>query len=126
MKIKSPPSGLEALEGAEIFNYGYLPAAAAFCRRLGVVQLVNDMVPFQMDISPGVMFQAMVLDTLAGRSPLYRIKEFMTELLCVDGGVPIFGRNLDGNSSDKKSNNAILTRMSSIMSKHGLGPGAFV
>jgi len=50
----------------------------------------------------------------------------MTELLCVDRGVPIFGRNLDGNSSDKASNNALLSRISSIMAKHGLGPGAFV
>jgi len=50
----------------------------------------------------------------------------MTELLCVDRGVPIFGRTLDGNSSDKTSNNVVLSRISSIMSKHGLGPGAFV
>jgi len=226
MKIETPPAGLEALKDAEIFNYGHLPAAAAFCRRLGLVQLVNEMVPSQMAVSPGVMVQAMVLDTLSGRSPLYRIKtfmeeqdvellvgedlpanifsdinigrsldaifkagpskivtelgvratgtfaldttapsydttstnvwgdyraceadqpppgscitwgyskdhrpdlkQFMTELLCVDGGVPIFGRNLDGNSSDKKSNNVVLSRISSIMSKHGLGPGAFV
>ena len=51
------------------------------------------------------------------------LKQFMTELLCVDRGVPIFGRNLDGNSSDKTSNNVVLSRISSIMAKHGLGPG---
>jgi transposase len=50
----------------------------------------------------------------------------MTELLCVDRGVPIFGRVLDGNSSDKTSNNQMLSRISSIMARHGLGPGAFV
>jgi transposase len=50
----------------------------------------------------------------------------MTELLCVDRGVPIFGRTLDGNSSDKTSNNRILSRISSIMASHGLGSGAFV
>ena len=54
------------------------------------------------------------------------LKQFMTELLCVDRGVPIFGRTLDGNSSDKTSNNVVLSRISSIMAKHGLGPGAFV
>jgi transposase len=54
------------------------------------------------------------------------LKQFMTELLCVDRGVPIFGRTLDGNASDKESNNKMLTRISSIMAKHGLGPGAFV
>jgi len=226
MKIESPPAGLEALEGAEIFNYGHLPSAAAYCRRLGVVGVVNKMVSSQMDLQPGIVVQAMVLDTLSGRSPLYRLKDFlaerdvellvgedlpanaftdvnvgrsldaifeagpskivtalgvratatfaldtsvpsydttstslwgdyreceavspppgcvitwghskdhrpdlkqfMTELLCVDRGVPIFGRTLDGNSSDKTSNNVVLSRISSIMARHGLGPGAFV
>ena len=78
MKIKSPPAGLEALEGSEIFNYGHLPGAAAYCRRLGVVDIVNDIVASQMDLQPGVVVQAMVLDTLSGRSPLYRLKEFLT------------------------------------------------
>ena len=50
----------------------------------------------------------------------------MTERLCVDRGVPLFGRTLDGNSSDKTSNHQILSRIGSIMARHGLGPGAFV
>lgn len=50
----------------------------------------------------------------------------MTELLCVERGVPIFGSTLDGNSSDKSSNNVILSRISSLMARHGLGAGAFV
>lgn len=228
MKIETPPVGLEAFKGAEVFNYEQmlLPSAAAYCRRLGVVDVVNNLVSSRMSIQPGVVVQAMVLDTLSGRSPLYRLKhflaardvellvgedlpaeafsdvnigraldalfeagpsrivtalgiratntfaldtsvssydttstrlwgdycaceeespppgpaitwghskdrrpdlkQFMTELLCVDRGVPIFGRTLDGNASDKTSNNAILSRISSIMAKHGLGPGAFV
>ena len=77
MRIDSPPAGFEAFEGAEIFNYGHLPTAAAYCRRLGLVEVVNDIVASQMDISPGIVVQAMVLDTLSGRSPLYRIKEFL-------------------------------------------------
>jgi len=32
MQIESPPAGLEALEGAEIFNYGHQPNAAAYGR----------------------------------------------------------------------------------------------
>jgi transposase len=225
MKIESPPE-LEVLKATETFTHGHLPVVAAYCRRLDLVGLVNEMVPSQMTLRPGIVVQAMVLDTLSGRSPLYRIKDFvasqdgelllgeevraeafsdinvgrtldsifkagpskivtelgaratkifaldtstpsydttstslwgdyrgcesdtpapgtlitwgyskdhrpdlkqfMTELLCVDRGVPIFGKNLDGNSSDKKSNNEILTRIGSIMAKHGLGPGAFI
>ena len=224
--VDSPPPGFEALAGADIFTHGQLPVAAAYCRRLGLVELVDQMVPTHMALRPGLVVQAMVLDTLSGRTPLYRVerflagqdvelllgesvpahafndtnlarsldamfeagtskivtelgiratsafrldtsvpsydttstsvwgdyrpceweqpppgprithghskdhlpelKQFMTELLCVDRGVPIFGRTLDGNSSDKTSNNQILSRIGSIMARHGLGPGAFV
>ena len=224
--VDSPPPGFEALAGADIFNHGHLPVAAAYCRRLGLVELVDQMVPTHMALRPGLVVQTMVLDTLSGRTPLYRVerflagqdvelllgesvpahafndtnlarsldamfaagtskivtelgiratsafrldttvpsydttstsvwgdyraceleqpppgprvthghskdhlpelKQFMTELLCVDRGVPIFGRALDGNSSDKTSNNQILSRIGSIMARHGQGPGAFV
>ena len=227
MKVgDAPPPGCEPLAGADIFNHGHLPVAAAYCRRLGLVELVDQMVPTQMVLRPGLVVQAMVLDTLSGRTPLYRVerflagqdvelllgepvpvhafndtnlarsldaifeagtskivtelglratcafrldtsvpsydttstsvwgdylacelepppagplvthghskdhlpelKQFMTELLCVDRGVPIFGRTLNGNSSDKTSNNEMLSRISAIMAKHNLGPGAFV
>jgi len=227
MKLcESPLPGFEVLAGADIFSHGHLPAAAAYCRRLGLVELVDRMVSTRMGLRPGLAVQAMVLDTLSGRTPLYRVeqflagqdvelllgesvpshtfndtnlarsldaifaagtskivtelgvravvsfgldasvpsydttstsvwgdyracesqrpppgpaithghskdhlpelKQFMTELMCVDRGVPIFGRTLDGNSSDKTSNNQMLTRISSIMARHGLGPGAFV
>lgn len=222
----SLPSSLEGLKEANIYSHHFLPLAAAYCRRLGLVELVNKLVPTQMTLEPGLVVQAMVLDVLSGRSPLYHLerflaqqdielllgetidphdfndtnlarsldtlfesgtskivteiglraastfqlelntvsydttstsvwgeyrsceeteppegpiitygyskdhqphlKQFMTELLCVDRGVPIFGRTLDGNASDKDSNNKMLTRISSIMARHGLGPGAFV
>ena len=217
---------IEMLSAGEVFTHGHLPVAAAYCRRLGVVDIVNRLVPSQMHLKPGLVVQAMVLDTLSGRTPLYRVedfmaeqdvelllgmpvaatrfndtniarsmdaifeagpskiitelgivasktfsldatipsydttstsvwgdyrgceseqpppgpvithghskdslpqlKQFMTELLCVDRGVPIFGATLDGNSSDKTSNNRILSRISSIMARHGLGQGAFI
>jgi len=214
------------LERAMIFNHGHLPVAAAYCRYLGLVDLVDQMVASKMALRPGLAVQAMVLDVLSGRTPLYRVeqfmagqdvelllgeavdphafndtnlarsmdavfasgsskiitelgiratrmfhldattpsydttstsvwgeyrvceqqppppgplitfghskdalpqlKQFMTELLCVDRGVPIFGRTLDGNSSDKTSNTDMLSRIGSVMSRLGLGPGAFV
>ena len=227
MKVgNSLPEKLKALNDADIYSHRHLPVAAAYCRRLGLVDLVNNMVQSEMELKPGLVVQAMVLDTLSGRTPLYRIedfmgdqdielllgtavspaafndtnlaraldalfeagpskivsaigvratqefaldakivsydttsinvwgdyracenddppegpvvtyghskdklphlKQFMTELLCVDRGVPIFSNTLDGNSSDKTSNNKMLSRMSTIMAKHGLGPGAFV
>jgi len=88
MKIESMPKELKTLEGADIFTYGHLPAVAAYCRRLDLIETVNNIVSSQMKIQPGVVVQAMVLDTLSGRSPLYRLKEFLagrdTELLIGD------------------------------------------
>jgi transposase len=52
------------------------------------------------------------------------LKQFMTEKLCVDRGVPIAGSHLDGNSSDKKSNNEMLSRISHLRARSGLGAGA--
>jgi len=54
------------------------------------------------------------------------LNQFMTELLCVDQGVPIFGQTRDGNSSDKTLNNEMLQRIGKLMKQHGLGPGAFI
>lgn len=216
----------KTLQEAKLYGHTFLPIAAAYCRTLGLVDLVNTLVPSQMEVTPGHVVQAMVLDVLSGRTPLYRVeqflakqdrelllgeeidahlfndtnlarsmdaifeagaskivtqlgvraasafaldvrklsydtistnvwgeyrqceageppegpvityghskdqrgdlKQFMTELLCAERGVPIFGRVLDGNSSDKTSNNQMLTRISSLMASHGLGPGACV
>jgi transposase len=224
-KIDCPPAPFEMLKGSKIYQHGFLPVAASYCRKLGLIELINRLVPTQMELSPGLAVQAMVLDTLSGRSPVYRVeqfleqedahlmlgesvephqfndtnlgrsldaifeagtaniltdlgaaavksfdldasvisydttstnvwgeyttlgedsrsgpnityghskdhrpdlKQFMTELLCVERGIPIFGSTLDGNSSDKTSNNEMLGRISSIMKRNGLGPGAFL
>lgn len=220
------PPELEQLADADVFHYGHLPLVAAFCRQLGLQEAVNETVPSKMELKPGSVVQAVVLDTLCGRTPLYRLeesleeqdlgvllgqgveahnfndtnlgrsldaifeagpakiltelggravrifnldarvvsydttstsvwgdylpcagsypppgpiithghskdkrpdlKQFMTELLCVERGVPIFGRILNGNSSDKTSNNTMLTKLSKLMATHGLGPGDFI
>ena len=208
---------------SQINNNGYLSVAASYCRSINLINIINEMVPSKMDLKPGIAIQAMVLDTLSGRSPIYRLKDFiaesdsevllgqtvepklfedtnvgrvldsifdvgsskiltalgtsavhafdldvsvisydttstnvwgteyaldcseapnitygyskdhrpdlkqfMTELLCVERGIPICGSTLDGNSSDKKSNNEILSNISSVMANNGLGNGAFV
>ena len=48
MRIESPPTEFANLKGADIHNYGHLPAAAAYCRRLELVDMVNAMVPSQI------------------------------------------------------------------------------
>jgi len=83
----------------------HLPIVKHFAQRLNLVETIDRMVGSQMQISPGLMVLAMVLDTLSGRTPLYRLQEFFedkdTELLL---GSPIdpasladynIGRGLD-------------------------------
>jgi hypothetical protein len=54
----SPPLGFEALAGANVFTHGHLPLAAAYCRHLGLVELVDRLVPSQMALRPGLVVQA--------------------------------------------------------------------
>ena len=60
----------------QISRADHLPIVAAFCRRIGLIQAVNRVVPTEMEVDVGTVIQAMVLDTLSGRSPLYRLAEF--------------------------------------------------
>jgi len=75
----------QLLENMKITRVDHLPIVATFCRRVGLVETINRIVPTQMDVDVGTIVQAMVLDTLSGRSPLYRLADFFkhqdTELL---------------------------------------------
>ena len=69
----------------KVTRIDHLSIVAAFCRRIGLMETVNRVVPTQMEVDVGTIVQAMVLDTLSGRSPLYRLADFFkhqdTELL---------------------------------------------
>jgi len=52
----------------------HLPIIAHYARRLGLVELVNRLVPVEMEVEPGLIVLGLVLDTLSGRSPLYHLE----------------------------------------------------
>lgn len=56
----------------EIFAVKHLPIVRTYVEKLGLVELLNDLVESEMEVEPGVLFLGMLLDTLSGRSPLYR------------------------------------------------------
>lgn len=64
-------NNVQAVSAAEV---NHLPIIASYCRRLGLVEIVNRPVPVEMEIEPGVIALGMVLDTLSGRSPLYHLE----------------------------------------------------
>jgi len=66
----------EILNQMQITRPDHLPVVAAFCRRIGLINIIDRVVPNEMDVSVGTIIQGMVLDTLSGRSPLYRLEEF--------------------------------------------------
>jgi transposase len=208
----------------KVAQVDHLPIVAHYARRLGLVEIVNRLVPVEMDVEPGLIVLGLVLDTLSGRSPLYHLektfedydrellfgkeipagyfsddnvgrvmdhiynvgtqkifsalsvsalqrfalstkhvhfdttsvnvygdyentvdedapfkiahgyskdkrpdlKQFVLSLLCVDGNVPIVGKLEDGNASDKKINNRVLSEVSRHMKQHGIDDDAFI
>jgi transposase len=69
----------------EAYPVHHLPIIKAYADQLGLVGLINHYVPTEMDVDAGTVVLGLVLDTLSGRSPLYRLEEFFahqdTELL---------------------------------------------
>jgi hypothetical protein len=60
-------------------DVGHLPIVEEFSKCLNLVNTINTMVASQMQLPPGQAILAIVLETLSGRAPLYRLKEFFHE-----------------------------------------------
>jgi transposase len=66
-------------ENLTFSEVGHLPIVKDFAKKIRLVETLDAMVDSQMEISPGITVLAMVLDTLSGRTPLYRLEEFFQE-----------------------------------------------
>ena len=73
------------LSEMQITQAEHLPLVAAFLQRMGLAAVINAAAPSEMAVDLGSVVKLMVLDTLSGRSPLYRLERFAasvdTELL---------------------------------------------
>ena len=78
----------------EFYDVYHLPIIKAYADKIDLVNTINRLVPTKMEIDPGTLSLAMVMDALSGRHPLYRIDSFYrnkdTELLL---GSPIDHEN---------------------------------
>ena len=74
-KIRKP-----VIETAQV---NHLPIVAHFARKMGLVEIINRLVPVDMDVEPGVIVLGLILDTLSGRSPLYHLESSFAELDCM-------------------------------------------
>src|SRR5919198_3743307 len=62
----------------EAYQVQHLPIVKAYADKIGLVETINQVVPTEMGVDPGTIVLGMILDTLSGRSPLYRLEEFFT------------------------------------------------
>jgi transposase len=227
--LKQPPGPGSSIDPASSLDIDaqqvdHLLIVKAFADDLDLAGTVNRLAPTQMGVKPGIIVLGLVLDTLTGRSPLYRLveffegrdtglllgervpasvfnddtvgrvldllfeagtqrifselamkairkheistravhfdttsvnvygdyrvdeanpppfeitegyskdhrpdlKQFLISTLCVGDKVPIFGKNEDGNRSDKQINNTILTQISAHMAQFGVSENAFI
>jgi transposase len=59
----------------EAYPVQHLPIVKAYADKIGLVEVINQLVPTEMAVDPGTIVLGMILDTLSGRSPLYRLEE---------------------------------------------------
>src|SRR5262245_18194726 len=58
-----------------VYPIHHLPILKAYSDQLSLVSLIKHYLPTAMGVDAGTVVRAMVLDTLSGRSPLYRLAE---------------------------------------------------
>ena len=96
-------------KGIEItaFDVKHLPIITVFAHKLGFIEEIDSRIKGEMEISPGRVVLAMVLDALSGRSPLFRLHEFFegkdTELL--------LGEKIDPSQLNDRTLGRVLDRL---------------
>jgi transposase len=64
------------INGLEVYNSMHLPIIKEYAARICLVETINRLVDSEMDEEPGIIVLGMILDTLSGRTPLYRLNDF--------------------------------------------------
>jgi transposase len=98
----------------KIMNAGAAPLVAAFCREIKLRDIIDEMVtwdPKQCRLSPGALIEALVINVLVARKPLYRVEEFYRDM---DLGV-LFG---EGVTADAFNDDALGRSLSKLAAAH--------
>lgn len=67
------------VDDSTMLRVDHIPAVARMCHRLGLIDLINESIPCNTDVDLGTLVTGMVCDTLSGRSPLYKVEDFIAE-----------------------------------------------
>ena len=63
----------------EAYQVQHLPIVKAYADKIGLVEVINQLVPTEMMVDPGTLVLGLVFDTFSGRSPLYRLEAFFAQ-----------------------------------------------
>lgn len=74
--MNSGPFDYAMVENLTLNQVDFRPIIRAYIQRLGLVELINQLVVTEMDVEPGIIVAGMIQDTLSGRSPLYHLENF--------------------------------------------------
>lgn len=66
-------------EDIHVSNTGFLPIVSAYAARIGLVEEIDRLLHCQMEVSPGRVVLALILDALSGRSALFRLEQFFAD-----------------------------------------------
>lgn len=64
---------------SRLSNSGYLSIVSAYAAKIGLVEEIDRLLNCKMEVSPGRVVLALILDALCGRSPLFRVHEFFAD-----------------------------------------------
>ncbi len=67
------------VDDSQMIQMNHIPAIARMCHKIGIIDLINDNIPCNTNIDLGTLVVGMICDTLSGRSPLYKVEEFIAE-----------------------------------------------
>lgn len=62
----------------ESFDVCHLPIIKAFCDKIGLSYLIDNALKAKCKVSCGKIVTGLVVDTLTGRNPLYRVDDFFS------------------------------------------------
>jgi len=68
-----------AREDIQISDVKFLPLVSAYATRIGLVEEIDRLLDCDMEVSPGRVVLAMILDALSGRRPLFRLQQFFAD-----------------------------------------------
>lgn len=62
-----------------ISDVRFLPMVSAYAAKIGLVEEIDRLLDCDMEVSPGRIVLAMIMDALSGRRPLFRLQEFFAD-----------------------------------------------